>query len=285
MKPDIEIQLIEQAAGGDRAALETVLCSVQDMIFNLSLRMLGLVPDAEDATQEILIKVMTHLGSFRRESRFSTWVFRIAVNHLKDYKKGAFAQRPLSFEIYGEDIASGREADVPDLSGGIDRELLERELKLSCSNVMLQCLDAESRAIYILGTMFRLDSRIAAEILELSPEAYRQRLSRIRKRMGEFLKEYCGLSGTGSCSCKRRVNYAIITHRLNPAHLDFQEIAECGYDDIVSCADAMEELDSLSQIFAGFRAYHSPERINEWVRQMMSTPSFQTALNNKEEIV
>lgn len=139
MKWENERQRIEQAAGGDQKALETLLCSVQDMVFNLSLRMLGLVPDAEDATQEILIKVMTRLGSFRQESQFSTWVFRIAVNHLQSYRKGMFARRPLSFEIYGEDIASGREADVPDMTGGVDGALLERELKLSCTNVMLQC--------------------------------------------------------------------------------------------------------------------------------------------------
>ena len=85
-----------------------------------------------------------------------------------------FSQRPLSFEVYGYDIANGRAQDVPDLTQGVDHALLERELKLSCTNVMLQCLDAESRCIYILGTMFRLDSRVAAEILDLTPEAYRQ---------------------------------------------------------------------------------------------------------------
>lgn len=161
-----EKQRIKEAISGDKKALEALLGGVQDMVFNLSLRMLGVVPDAEDATQEILIKVMTRLSSFRQESSLSTWVFRIAVNHLKSYQKGMFAQHPLSFEVYGEDIASGRERDVPDRSGGVDKALLERELKLSCSNVMLQCLDPESRSIYILGTMFRLDSRIAAEILE-----------------------------------------------------------------------------------------------------------------------
>ncbi len=51
---------------------------------------------------------------------------------------------------------------------------------------MLQCLDADSRCIYILGTMFR-GQPLAAEILDLSPEAYRQRLSRIRKKMAGFL--------------------------------------------------------------------------------------------------
>ncbi len=83
--------LIEQATAGDRAALEMVLTGVQDLVFNLSLQMLGTFHDAEDASQDILLKVMTHLSSFKGESSFTTWVFRIAVNHLKDYKKHMFA--------------------------------------------------------------------------------------------------------------------------------------------------------------------------------------------------
>lgn len=274
MKIENEKQLIEKAVSGDNEALESLLCSVRDPVFNLSLRMLGLVPDAEDATQEILIKVMTHLSAFRMESSLSTWVYRIAVNHLKNCRKGMFAQRPLSFEVYGEDIASGKERDVPDMGNGVDRALLEQELKLSCSNVMLQCLDPESRAIFILGTMFRLDSRIAAEVLDITPDAYRQRLSRVRKKMGVFLSEYCGLSGTGTCSCRRRINYAIATHRLNPARLDFSTMQECSYKDIVSCTGAMDELDGLSQIFANFPAYCSTQQITDWIRNLMSDKPF-----------
>ena len=118
-----------------------LLDGVQDMVFGLSLRMLGLVPDAEDATQEILIKVMTRLSTFRQESSLSTWVFRIAVNHLRDVRKSRFDERPLSFEHYGADIAGGREQDVGDLSGGVDRQLLEQELKYSCK----MCIRDRSR--------------------------------------------------------------------------------------------------------------------------------------------
>lgn len=284
MNLENEKQLIEEAISGDKKSLETLLLSVQDMVFNLSLRMLGAVYDAEDATQEILIKVMTHLSSFRKECSLSTWIFRIALNHLKGYQKGMFAQRPLSFEVYGEDIASGRERDVPDLSGGVDEGLLERELKLSCSNVMLQCLDPDSRIIYILGTMFRLDSRVAAQILEITPEAYRQKLSRIRKKMGEFLKEYCGLSGTGICNCARRVNYAIATHRLNPARFDFSALNECVYRDIISYTDAMEQLDDLSQIFADFPAYHSTEQVTARIRELMDGKHFFAVTKGQETI-
>ena len=87
--------LIKKATAGDKTSLETVMRSVQDLVFNLSLRMLGTFPDAEDASQDILLKVITHLSSFKGKSSFSTWVFRIAVNHLKNYKKHMFAQTVL----------------------------------------------------------------------------------------------------------------------------------------------------------------------------------------------
>ena len=164
--------------------------------------------DAEDASQEILIKVMTHLSSFRKESSFTAWVFRIAVNHLRDYKKSMFAKHPLSFEFYGADIMSGKEQDVPDLTQGVDASLLAEELKFSCTNVMLQCLDAESRCIFILeGTMFKVDSKVAGEILDITPETYRKRLSRIRQKMAEFLGADRGLSGTGPWNCANRVDF------------------------------------------------------------------------------
>ena len=60
--------LIDKAVAGDKDSLETVIVSVQDLVFNLSLRMLGTFPDAEDASQDILLKIITHLSSFKRDS-------------------------------------------------------------------------------------------------------------------------------------------------------------------------------------------------------------------------
>ena len=266
--------LVQRATAGDRAALEEVLAGVQDLVFNLSLRMLGTFPDAEDASQEILLRVMTHLSSFRGESAFSTWVFRIAANYLSGYRKHLFAQRPLSFEFYGEDIRSGRAADVPDLTGGADSSLLAQELKLSCTNVMLQCLDTESRCAFILGTMFRLDSAAAGEVLGISPENYRQRLSRARKRMAAFLEEYCGEYGHGECRCARRVDYAIQCRRISPQRLDFTAARPGSL--VLEVKAAMEELDADSQRFAFCKAYQSPERLRGMIRELLDSTAFST---------
>ena len=271
--------LIDKAVAGDKKALEEIIVSVQDLIFNLSLRKLGTYSDAEDATQDILLKIITHLSTFRKESSFSTWVFAIASNHLKNYKKHMFAKYPLSFEFYGEDIENAKIHDVPDMTQNVEREILAEELKLSCTNVMLQCLDAESRCIFILGTMFKLDSRMAGEILEMTPEAYRQRLSRARKKMAEFLQEYCGKYGDGKCRCEDRINYAIQNHRLNPQRLDFQNANPIKMETMMHVKNAMEDIDDLSQRFSFCRTYEAPEKIKGFIEDFIKSTQLTTVKN------
>ncbi len=269
-----EMALIRKATSGDKQALEAVIASVQDLVFNLSLRMLGTFPDAEDAAQDILLKVITHLSSFRGESAFSTWVFRTAVNHLKNYQKHMFAKFPLSFEFYGDDIRNGKIQDVPDLTQNVEKFILAEELKMSCTNVMLQCLDSESRCIFILGTMFSLDSRIAGDILGITPEAYRQRLSRVRKKMAEFLKEYCGEYGSGTCRCANRVNYAIQNHRIAPNRLDFTGAVPIPMEKMFQVKEAMEKIDDLSQEFSFCKTYQSPENLKKSIQDFLGGTSF-----------
>lgn len=271
------LSLIEKATAGEKESLETVLLSVQDFVFNLSLRMLGSFPDAEDAAQDILLKVITHLSSFKGESAFSTWVFRIAVNHLKNYQKHMFAKFPLSFEFYGDDIKNGNKDDIPDLTQNVEASILAEELKLSCTNVMLQCLDTESRCIFILGTMFRVDSRIAGDILGITPEAYRKRLSRIRSRMADFLTEYCGEYGNGTCHCADRINYAIQNHRINPSQLSFTTAVPM--ETMAEVKEAMEDIDDLSQTFSFCKAYQSPERLKAFIQNFLNSASFSVVGN------
>lgn len=280
-KTNEELQALAKAAvEGDKEALETLAMSVQDMVFNLSLRMLGTFADAEDATQDILLKMVTHLSSFRGESAFPTWVLRIAVNHLKDYKKHMFASRPLNFAFYGADIENANIQDVPDLTQNVERDILAEELKLSCTNVMLQCLDTESRCIFILGTMFRLDSRIAGEILEMTPDAYRQRLSRVRKKMADFLGQYCGAYGGGKCNCRDRVNYAIQSHRLNPLQLDYTAADQIPLETMMDVKNAMEEIDELSQDFSFCKPYQSTERTKGLVREFLNSSQLSIVQNS-----
>ena len=249
-----DMDLVRRAVDGDGAALEVLLSGVQDRVFSLSLRMLGTVPDAEDAAQEILIRVMTRLSSFRGDCAFSTWVIRIAVNYLKNERRSRFADHPLSFEFYGEDILRGKQLDLPDEFQAADRPLLAEELKRSCTNVLLQCLAPEERCIFVLGAMFRLDSGLAGEVLDMTPEAYRQRYSRVRRRVAAFLEEYCGACGKGPCCCENRLGYAVSQRRLDPGRLEYAALEAADEASTADFVDAMEELDGMSALFAGWKA-------------------------------
>jgi hypothetical protein len=187
-----------------------------------------------------------------------------------------FAHYPLSFEYYGNDIENGKIQDVPDLTQNVEKDILSEELKMSCTNVMLQCLDMESRCIFILGTMFKIDSRIAGDILEITPEAYRQRLSRIRKKMADFLSEYCGEYGSGKCKCKSRVNYAIESHRLNPLRLDYMTATEIPIQTMIDVKNAMEDIYDLSQDFSFCKPYQSPERLKHLIQEFLDSTQLST---------
>ena len=266
-------ELIDQAVNGDSIALQNLIVDVQDMVYNLSLRMLGSPQDAEDAMQEIIIKIITQLSTFRKESAFSTWVYRIATNYLINCKKTMFAQHPLSFEFYAQDINAGFIPNTEDLMQAVDEGLLAEELKVSCTNVMLQCLDAESRCIYILGIMFKADSKVCGEILCITAEAYRQRLSRIRSKVADFLSDYCGLTKTGKCNCQKRVGYAIQTHRLNPKQLEYSALEKLPENETFGFIQAMEEMDDMSLVFTYLPKYRSPQNAKNFIKELLTSDS------------
>ena len=81
--------LVLRAKSGDRDALEELVGRHQAWIYNIALRMLYHPQDAEDATQEILVKAVTALSSLRGTQQLRTWLYRIAVNHVLNTKRGA----------------------------------------------------------------------------------------------------------------------------------------------------------------------------------------------------
>ncbi|HVM14814.1 MAG TPA: sigma-70 family RNA polymerase sigma factor [Egibacteraceae bacterium] len=88
--PDAELDLDDlerRAADGDRDALSALVRRLQDPMYRLALRFLGHPQDAQDATQEILIRVVTHLGSFEGRSRFTTWAYTVAFRSLLRTKR------------------------------------------------------------------------------------------------------------------------------------------------------------------------------------------------------
>ena len=143
-----------------------------------------------DATQEILVKVLTRLSTFHGQAAFTTWVHRVAVNHLLDRKRSAVERYEMSFGVFADDLHDGLTA-APDSSPELD--VLAREVKHGCTLALLTCLDREARVAYVLGEVFGVSSRDGAWICETSEAAYRQRLSRARAAVRSFVTAHCGL--------------------------------------------------------------------------------------------
>jgi RNA polymerase sigma factor (sigma-70 family) len=216
----VDGRLVRRAADGDHDALEAVVRGVQDSVYRLALRMLWHPADAADAAQEILVRLVTRLDAFRGEAAFETWAYRVAVNHLLTTRRRRVERAALSFDEFGEDLSHG--LDRAYAAPGVDDALLEEEVKVGCTQAMLLCLDREHRAAYIVGEVFDLPSHEAAWILDLTPAAYRKRLSRARERVRGFMEAHCGLVRAGNpCRCRRRIGTAVAKGRVDPANLLF----------------------------------------------------------------
>src|SRR5690349_13913952 len=165
-------QLVEGAKTGNRTAVEELIRRIQHRVYGLALRMLWHPADAEDASQEILIRILTNLGSFRGESSFSTWVYSVASNYLLTTRKRRMEDERLTFQAFGEDLERGL-GEAAEITANSENALLVEEIKIGCTHGMLLCLDREHRLSFILGGVFDLTDREAAEILEISPAAFR----------------------------------------------------------------------------------------------------------------
>jgi RNA polymerase sigma factor (sigma-70 family) len=241
--PEPPAATVLAAQSGDARALEALVVSARDRVYRLSLRMTARPPDAEDATQEILIRLITRLSTFRGDAAFSTWVHRIAVNHLLDRAKNAVERMEMTFNDFAADLLDGLSASP---SSAPDAAVLEREVQLACTHAMLTCLDREDRIAYILGDIFGVDSDEGGYICEISATTYRKRLSRARGRVRHFLSTNCGLvSQTAACRCAKRVDVAVRVGRIDPQQLQFTDSTAKVTDELVQLHDTAHLLRSL----------------------------------------
>src|ERR1700745_2638238 len=129
--------LVVRARSGDRNALEDLVQRHQAWIYNIAIRMLYHPQDAEDATQEILIKVLTRLSSFEGRSSFRTWLYRIVVNHVLNMKRGRVEvqQASIDFASYGGALDATPDLELADLKvTSAEADLLVTEEMLSCTS-------------------------------------------------------------------------------------------------------------------------------------------------------
>ncbi|MEQ9362689.1 MAG: RNA polymerase sigma factor [Leptospirales bacterium] len=212
-------RLVSGALAGDLAAFEELLRAIQDGVFNLALKFLWQPEDAADATQEILLRVTTHLKSFRGESAFPTWAYRIAVNYLLNVKKNRSERRmeeahPAPFDAVEREL--GRGSRTPEFENEIELGMLRDQVRMACLHAMLLCLNRESRMAFVLGAVLGASGEEGAYIMGIETPAFRKRLSRARQRMAAFMGANCGIvNPDNSCRCELRIDYSIKQGRLD----------------------------------------------------------------------
>ena len=269
--------LVQQALNGSKEALEEIVEQIQHKIYSLSLRMLWHPSDAEDATQEILVKIVTHLDSFRAESSFTTWYFRIASNHLITTRKRFAERQNMSFEDYEAGIDKGMAKSWSHSIPEAEIAILAEEVMIGCMQGMLLCLDRKLRITYILGEIFEVSGPEGAQILGITPGAFRKRLSRARDLLRDFLTRNCGLfSGSTRCNCKDQIAYAVQSGMVDPHNLLFtkQSTRTCKNPLVL---DRVRELDVLQGLSVAFRNHAdsaTPDSFVQSVRSLIDSGKF-----------
>ena len=269
--PDVGTELLTRAREGDLAALDELLHTIQPAVFNLAVRMLGHREDARDATQDILLKVVTHLATFRGEAAFGTWVWQIARNHLLNAGTRAREVPQVSFEELGGRLDAGMSLAPP---GWQDQPLLPedkldaRELAIRCTQGMLMRLDRGHRIAYLLDTAFGLSSELGGEVLDITAAAYRKRVSRARQALESFAAAHCGLANAkASCRCEAQVSVLRRAGVNTPEnHLP---LGGAERDEAVRALDELEAFSGFAGVFRAHPQYQAPGAIVAAIRAVL----------------
>ena len=270
--------LVEQAKMGDKDVLEEIVRNIQDKIYGLAIRMLFIPADAQDATQEILVKVITHLGTYKGESRFETWVYSIASNHLLTTRKCRAERWEMTFDTCIQSIDEGNLVkEAYDLSVA-EQNLIVEETKLACVHYLLLCLTRELRLAVILGEIFGVKSIEGAKILGLTPAAYRKRLSRGKKQLMDFLVGQCGLvDRSNPCCCATLAALHVRKKHIDPENLLFAT-HPCRPRRDGQAEELLKELDQMEQAAMLIRShpdYAAPGVFVERMRRLIASDKFQ----------
>lgn len=272
--------LVARVRLGSREGLEELVLRHQPWIYNIAVRMLYHPQDAQDATQEILIKMLTRLSSFEGRSSFRTWLYRIAVNHVLNMKRGRLEPPMLTFACYGHGLENTADLDLPDQSTvAADVRLLVDEARIGCTAGMLLCLDREQRLIYILGEIFGVTDIVAAELLEISRENFRQRLARARRDLHSFMNDKCGLVNRANpCRCAKKTRGFIQAGYVDPENLLFaRERMKRVREAVPTKCEAITTLDEQYAAIFQDHPFHEPPDLVGALRRLVESPEFRHA--------
>jgi RNA polymerase sigma factor (sigma-70 family) len=264
-------ELATRAIAGDSDALRGLCERLQGPVYRLALRMLGHRADAEDATQEVVIQTITRLSTFEGRSDLMTWVYTIAARHIVRARarprEQAMSPEALAAHL-DEGLALAERAEV---LRAAEAPLLEKELQLECTHGMFLVLSRPERLAYILSEVLGASDTIGAEICNVEPAAYRQRLARARAEMRPLLSERCGLAdGKNPCRCEHQARAARAANLIDPARLRYTKLPVENDAELARSDEQLGALRRMSGVFDRGTPIAAPREL--WERITSACP-------------
>ncbi len=267
-------QLVSEALAGHHSALETLVKRHQPWIYNLAFRMVMVHDDAEDVTQEVLIKVITKLASYdSSKAAFRTWLYRIVTNHVINMKSRGYEAAISDLDSYYSFVTQ-----VPDQepNRSPETQLVIEDLSIGCVMGVLLCLERTQRLVFLLAIGFNVTDVMGAEILDMSRDAFRKNLSRARARLREYMTGNCGLvDPEAPCRCRKKAQAFIDSGAYSADRISFHRSKGPRLKDFVG--DTVQRFgaeiyDEYVQLFRDHPFYASPD-VTDWLRDLIDRPS------------
>ena len=242
----MDLELVRQACAGSRAAAERLSRAHQRFIYNVALKLVREPNDAADLTQEVLVKMLTRLSQYQGKSSFRTWLYRIVMNHFLSAKRSKTEKDIHSFDELGafvEEVHNNEDMNAEEKETYKDHIITIRN---KCMASTLLCLDRQQRMVLILGGIFNIKSPVAAEILDMTPENFRQQLSRAKRDLFQFMDNKCGLINPNNpCRCHKKTKGFIREGKVDPQSVQFTREARMTVGSMLDSKN--HELDDLME--------------------------------------
>ncbi len=279
-----DLALIRASLDGDALSLEQLIVNHQAWIYNIAFKMIMDHDDASDITQEILIKIITNLSSYKPEkSAFRTWVYRIVVNHVLNMKSRKFEKRIHDFDAYVSIIER-----LPDDGSYAhpDAGVLAEEVKTGCMMGMLLCLKRKERVAFLLGAVFAVSDSVGSEIMEISRDSFRQLVSRSRRKVFNYMNGLCGHINPGNrCRCSNKVKTFLDLGMLDSARLRYHKPSSQTVKDMIG-SRLMNFHESYYEPFLLFfreQPFYDPPDLALWLHKILKERELKELFNLDEE--
>jgi RNA polymerase sigma factor (sigma-70 family) len=281
--PD-DATLVAEAVSGSRDALERLVGRHARWIYNIAFRMVMTPQDAEDVTQEVLVKVLTKLSSFDpSRAAFRTWLYRIVANHVINMRSRGYEAAVTSLDEYYAGLAQVPDQDE---TTSPEAELLAADLGISCVMGTLLCLERSQRLVLILAVGLGATDTIGSEILGISRDAFRKSLSRARAKLHRYMSGSCGLlNPEAECRCRRKVPSLLAAGAISAERIIYHHPSAPRVSEVLGEEIARMDSEIHSDLVGLFRAhpfYPAPESLAD-LGKLLERGDFGTTLRSTQD--